>query len=126
MKEYISNIMAFALMLITMLSCQKEEVSRVGFNSAFSANSQGMTSLEVNCNKGKLFFSANLFVNEGSIEIILLNPESMLVYQQIFSSPGLYNFSESFPVVPGFWKLSYKSHSGSGNINIYLSNNYGS
>ena len=123
MNKKLSALILYAVLLSTMLSCFKETVSRVGFNAEFHNNSQGLSILEVKSSKGNLLLSGNITVNGGGIEINLINPEGMTICLRAISSPGYYTINESFGTIPGIWKLSYKSHSGSGSIKIYLSLN---
>lgn len=123
MNIKLSAIMLYAVLFSIMLSCLKETVSRVGLNAEFRDNSQGLTILEVNSNMGNLFLSGKISVNEGTSEIKMVDPDGMTICLKAFSAPGFYTISESFDNIPGLWKLSYKSRSGSGSIKIYLTLN---
>jgi hypothetical protein len=116
------KVIATAILLIVSSSCQKEELSRVGFNSEFSSGSSGVTLMAVNGNASNLLLTGNISLDAGEVTVEVKSPDGQVVFQTVFTEPGRCTLDETIPAMKGTWTLRYRSNLGNGHIRLHLLN----
>lgn len=119
----INFIIIFAAVLIT-TSCTKVIVSDTGFSSNVERNSTEFSILYINNNAKTVNFYGDITVYEGKINVILTNPEGDVEFSENIEGPKNFNINNKYNAIDGFWKLSYTSENGLGNIDIKLDYSY--
>ncbi len=61
-------------------------------------------------------------LSEGEVLVNLLNANGITVYSITVQAPVDFKIHETFFKEPGYWKLTYKSNQGVGEINLHLRN----
>lgn len=123
MKYLYPKILFCAISILTLSSCRKDDNSRVGFRSEFVVNSKGLTLMEVRNNVEFLTLMGKIELKKGRIEVKLLCPDEFAVYATAFETPGIIQINRTFRATAGYWKLSYQSINGEGNIDLHLTSN---
>lgn len=119
MKNKITLIVT-GICLMLLISCEKVPVTRFGFISQIEKNDKGLCIMAVNHSKGTITLKGIVEVDEGEVEVVLIDPDGYLAYSQIFQSPDIIRVNELFEAEPGFWKLKYKSWDGVGTIDLQM------
>ena len=118
MKKINSIIIIVALLLA--ISCTKVIVSDIGFSSNVERNSTGLSILYINNKAKKVNLYGDIVVYEGKIKVILTNPEGEEKFSKNIQGPANFHVDTNYFAADGFWKLSYASEDGLGNIEICL------
>ncbi|PLX02212.1 MAG: hypothetical protein C0595_11505 [Marinilabiliales bacterium] len=122
MKKNNSIIVIVALLLV--VSCNKVVVSDIGFSSNIERNSTGLSILYINNKAKKVNLYGDIIVYEGKINVKLTSPEGDVKFSKYIQGPANFNIDTNYYATDGFWKLSYASEDGLGNIDIGLDYSY--
>ncbi len=114
------KILFCALLILTLSYCRKDDNPRVGFRSEFVVNSKGLTLMEVRNDAEFLTLMGKIELKKGRIEVKLLCPDEFAVYATSFETPGIIQINRTFRATAGYWKLSYQSMDGEGDIDLHL------
>ena len=120
MKKYITFI--FVILIVLMLSCEKETYINLGFDSPVNTNSNGLVIARISGNVNRLHLSGYISLSEGEVDVSLLNPGGFVVYSRTITAPDKLNINETFDSNYGYWKLKYKSRDGIGEIDLHIHN----
>ena len=82
--------------------------------------SQGLSIMAVNKVVVSVYLFGNVGIDEGEIEVELIDPDGFAVYTVKLCNQEDLQVNKTFSAVPGFWKLKYKSFDGTGVINLHL------
>jgi len=118
MKTLTIAFLAVSIALIT--SCERDPAIRFGFDSQFDKGSQGLSIMAVNKVVVSVYLFGNVGIDEGEIEVELIDPDGFAVYNVKLCNQEDLQVNKTFSAVPGFWKLKYKSFDGTGVINLHL------
>jgi hypothetical protein len=117
-----SSGMAAALLILLLSSCQKENLSRIGFNCDFSASSSGVTMMTVEKNVRSLTLAGNICLDTGGVSVEVISPSGQVMYKTDLYDSGLFTINESIQGENGIWTLLYKSNGGLGHMRVHLIN----
>jgi hypothetical protein len=118
MKSILVALIGISLILTS--SCERHPAIRFGFDSQFDKNSNGLSIMAVNKAASSVYLYGNIEIDEGEIEVELLDPDGFVVYTIELHNQENLQVNKAFTALPGFWKLKYKSYDGKGNINLHL------
>ncbi len=102
------------------LTCQKEPVIRFGFDADFGENSRGLSIMIVDSTSRVVSLKGEIVAMEGQVLVELISPQGEAVFTSLLPAPENLYVNESFPAVPGNWKLRYQSMEGTGLITLHL------
>jgi hypothetical protein len=106
--------------MVVFSSCEKVQLTRIGFNTNFDHHSRGLTMADIGWQAESLYLMGTLIVDQGDVKVELINPDGYIVYTQYFHAPGKYDVNETFKAEHGYWKLRYSSLEGKGQIILHL------
>jgi len=109
------------MLLLLAFSCEKEPMIRFGFDSQFNKDSFGLTIMNVNRNAELVILEGEITVNEGEVQVELINPEGLKVFSSGIAAPDKVEISEVYTSQSGNWKLKYQSIHGVGSICLHMS-----
>ena len=117
-----NKIIAFSILSVFILctSCEKEGLSRIGFETSVNESSSGTTTMTVSEESGTLTLSGTVILTGGKLLLELTGPDDNKVWTNTFEGPVEASVDESFNAKKGSWTLKYTSISGSGNIDVHL------
>ena len=118
MKSILVALIGISFVLMN--SCERDHSIRFGFDSQFDKNSNGLSIMAVNRTASLVYLYGNVEINEGEIEVELLDPDGLVVYTIELHNQENLQVNKAFTALPGFWKLKYKSYDGKGNMNLHL------
>jgi len=118
MKTLLVTLIGISLILMN--SCERDHSIRLGFDSQFDKNSNGLSIMVVNRAASSVYLYGNVEINEGEIEVELTDPDGFAVYTVKLRNQENLQVNKTFAASPGFWKLKYKSYDGTGFINLHL------
>lgn len=116
----IFQILSILLFLLVENSCEKEILPRFGFDSSFYPGSHGLTMMHVTNKSERIFLDGVLTVEEGAVQIKLLNHINDTVFNAFYESSVHECLGLNFPASSGDWKLNYISKNGAGYIDLHL------
>lgn len=122
MKKTIFTILIACIALLNACKHDQENYSRTGFDSEYGKTSDGLTIMAVGQNITTIFLKGNIYVEAGSVKVLLADPDSNNVYLETFNAPCDTIINTCFSSTPGCWKLKYESIEGNGKINLHISN----
>lgn len=108
------------LLIFACVTCQKEPVIRFGFDTDIGENSRGLSIMFVDRTSRIVSLKGEIVVMEGQIQVELISPRGEAVFTSLLRAPENLYVNESFPAVPGNWKLRYQSIEGAGLITLHL------
>ena len=108
------------LSTIVLLSCEKNEETRLGFDSPFDKESTGLTLASVGKNVRTIYLEGLILLNEGEVEITLTDPDGNTAYSNQYHSAGRNEIYQKIESVAGIWKLTYTSFEGTGKIDLHV------
>jgi len=108
------------LLIFACLTCQKEPVIRFGFDADFGENSRGLSIMLVDRTSRVVSLKGEIVVMEGQVLVELISPQGEVVFNSLLPAPENLYVNESFPAVPGNWKLRYQSMEGTGLITLHM------
>ena len=114
------NILIYMIIMILIISCEKEPYINFGFDSPVNNNSKGLVIADISHNIQNIYLNGVISLTEGEVEVNLLNPSGIAVYSETILAPNELNINETFEARPGYWKLKYKSNDGLGEIDLHL------
>ena len=116
------KIFAFGILLMPILlsSCEKEGLSRIGFDTSISSGSNGTTTMKVSEDSGRLTLTGTVTLTEGQLLLELLDPDGINAYSNSFQGPVEASIDEFYNAKKGTWTLNYNSINASGNIKVHL------
>lgn len=117
-KKVVLPSTLFILLLAS--SCQKGPEIRFGFDSEFSKDSHGLTIMSVNNSYQTVSLDGKVYINEGEIQVELINPEGVKEYSAQILGPKTIDISEAYTGIKGYWKLKYQSVNGTGSIDLHM------
>ena len=115
-----TNILIYMVVTLFLISCEKEPYINLGFDSPINKNSNGLVIADISREVERVYLNGFIFLLEGEVELILINPRGISVYSRVITGPIELRINESFDAVPGFWKLKYLSREGMGEIDLHL------
>lgn len=118
MKRISLILIIFSLLIFS--SCQKESISRTGFNTLFNKDSNGLTLLFINSHIDSIHLEGRVRIDEGQLDIKLINPKGNEVYSMNFQANINVEIDKHFKAESGFWKLKYISRDGIGAIDLHI------
>lgn len=68
----------------------------------------------------KVYLHGIIRLSERELLVNLLNENGISLFTKIIKVPVDYSIHETIFAEPGFWKLSYKSKEGAGEIGLHL------
>ncbi len=113
-------ILILALHGLLTVSCIDVPAQRLGFNSTFGKNSNGLTIARIGNFTDYVYLEGNVKIEEGIVEIILLNPEEEIVFRCCLENSGNTQIFQRFQASTGFWKLKYISKDATGLIDLHV------
>ena len=118
-----NRIFSFLILscMLIFSGCEKEGISRIGFETTFNAGSSGTTTMKVSDDSGKLYLKGTLNLTEGQLTLEVLDPDGMNAYSNSFMLPGEITIDEFYYAKKGKWTMNYSSYGGSGSIDVHLS-----
>jgi hypothetical protein len=120
MKKYITLI--FVILIVLILSCEKEPYINLGFDSPINTNSNGLVIAHISRNVNRVYLSGYVSLSEGEVEVSLLNSNGFVVYSRTIIAPDKMHINKTFDANHGYWKLKYTSRSGIGEIDLHIHN----
>lgn len=115
-------IIFFPAFLILFTSCENEPHINFGFDSTIKKFSDGMIIADIKGSYEKVYLHGIIRLSEGEVLVNLLNANGIAVYSKKFKAPVDFRIYETFFAESGYWKLTYKSNQGVGEINLHLRN----
>lgn len=115
-------VLVSATLLLLLCSCEKDQSFNIGFDSTISKFSNGMILADIKGSCEKVYLHGIIRLFEGEVLVNLLDANGMTVYSKTVKAPVDFGIYESFFAEPGYWKLTYKSNQGVGEINLHLRN----
>lgn len=115
-----TNILIYLALILLLISCEKEPYINLGFDSPINKNSSGLVIADISNAVESVNLNGFVFLLEGEVELILLNPRGISVYSRLITGPVELRINESFDASPGYWKLKYLSREGVGGIDLHL------
>ncbi len=122
MKKTVLAILISGITLFSTCKHDSEDYSRTGFDSEYGKTSDGLTIMAVGQDITTIFLKGNIYVETGSVKVLLSDPDSSSVYLETFNAPCDTVINTCFSSTPGYWKLKYESIQGNGKINLHISN----
>ena len=116
-----SNNLIFVLFFI-LASCETNPQINLGFDSTVGKFSDGMIIAEIKGSNENLYLHGKILLFEGELSVKLLNANGIPVYSKVIKAPVDFRIYETFFAEPGYWKLTYKSNQGVGEIDLHLRN----
>ena len=108
--------------LVLLASCEKEPLFSFGFDSTIKKFSDGIIIADIKGSYEKVYLHGIIRLSEGEVLINLMNANGIAVYTKTLKAPVDFRVCETFFAESGFWKLTYKSNQGVGEINLHLQN----
>jgi len=119
MKRVFSFLILSCILIFA--GCEKEGISRIGFDTSINGSSNGTTTMKVREDSGRLTLSGTVTLTGGQLLIELLDPDGINAWSNSYLGPTEATVDEFFNVVKGTWTLKYTSIDGSGSIDVHLS-----
>jgi hypothetical protein len=108
------------ILIVLMISCQKESFIRFGFDSPINKNSDGLVIADISNREKLIYLNGFITLTEGKLLVCLLAPNGDSIYTKTILATDELIINETFAARPGYWKLKYKSKEGVGKINLHL------
>lgn len=118
MKRAIVFLIAAILVFLT--SCEIQPHINFGFDSTIKKFSDGMIIADIKGSYEKVYLHGIIRLSEGEVLVNLLNASGITVYTKTLKAPVDFKIYETFFAESGYWKLTYKSNQGVGEINLHL------
>lgn len=120
MKKIIISIVII-MSLMTFSSCLKDPHQiRYGFDCSIHRDSKGLVLAHVHRHTEYVYLCGYIDLNEGTVQIDLLNGNDESVYTSIITGPVHFAINETFIAEDGYWKLKYKSIDGNGSMDLHM------
>jgi hypothetical protein len=118
MKRYIPAF--YIVLIILMISCEKESYVSLGFNSLINNSSGGVLTAAISNTEQKIILKGTIVLTEGELEIILTDSNGVTVFSGTIIAPDELQINKEFAASPGNWKLEYVSNKGVGKIKLHI------
>lgn len=122
-SNYVSllkGILIISIITLSLSSCEKYRLTRVGFDGNFEEPSKGLTILDVSRNATTLFLDGFVEVETGTVDVELLDPDGSLRFEKTIHADSTHQIFEQFQAKKGYWKLRYKSNDATGYIRLHM------
>ena len=117
------SIIAFIIICSTVLSaCYYDNNVRIGFDSDFNENSNGLSILAADRYTEMLTLAGSVTAQTGSVEVIITDPNGNIAWTKTFTAPCDEDIFTDIESMHGYWKFNYISHDGTGHIDLHLYN----
>jgi hypothetical protein len=108
--------------MLIFTGCEKEGISRIGFDTSINGSSNGTTNMKVREDSGRLTLSGTVTLTEGQLLLELLDPDGINAWSNSYQGPVEADVDEFFNAKKGTWTLNYTSVNASGHIDVHLNN----
>jgi hypothetical protein len=109
------------VLIVGIESCApKYEIEKIGFDTDLTEEGRGVTLIHISQWDDAIKLQGEVFVEEGSLELELLNPDGELVYTVNTTAPQEINVDEIYPAEAGFWKLRFSSPNAQGYLRMHM------
>ncbi len=117
-KKYI--LLLFVASLCVLSSCEKKAYVSIGFNSEIENNSTGLNVFHVSHFVDEIYMVGTVNLTEGAVVVQLIDPNGDIEQSDTVVAPEIWLVDRCFNPKTGFWKLSYESLDGMGDIDLQI------
>jgi len=106
--------------LVLLTSCVKELVIDFGFDTPIEENSSGLVIADISHHIQQVYLNGWVSLTEGEVEVTLRDSDGLVVYSETMKAPGQWDINQAFRANNGYWKFTYVSNGGVGDIDLHL------
>lgn len=116
----LKGVILISILTLSLSSCEKYRLKRVGFDGNFEEPSKGITILDVSRNANTLYLDGFVEVETGTVDVELRDPDGNLKYEKTIHADSTQQIFEQFQAEKGYWKLRYTSNDATGYIRLHM------